>query len=232
MSQGTQIKSRERVAAHGEVFTAEREVKAMCDLVADECARIESRFLEPACGDGNFLAEVLRRKLATCQKKYGAPSLRPDYERWSVNAIMSLYGVELLPDNACACRLRLFEIWDEAYSRICGKEANEQCREVVKFILNLNILCGDALTMKQADGSAIIFAEWSFINDCLVKRRDFRFDKLLEASEEAQKKQAQIPLGVAEVGLDYDPVQKEILPLPLRSYEPIDYRRLAEHGRA
>lgn len=232
MSQAGQIKSRERVAAHGEVFTAEREVKAMCDLVADECERIDSRFLEPACGDGNFLAEVLRRKLATCQKKYGAPALRPDYERWSVNAVMSLYGVELLADNASACRQRLFDVWDEAYGRICGPHANEQCREVVKFILKLNILCGDALTMKQADGSAIIFAEWAFINENLVKRRDFRLDKLLEANEEAQKAQAQIPLGVAETGLDYDPVKKEIIPLPLRVYPPVDYRRLAGHERA
>ena len=90
MPASPQVKSRQRVAAHGEVFTAEREVKAMCDLVADECSRIDSRFLEPACGDGNFLAEVLSRKLATCRNKYGTPLLRPDYERASINAVMSI----------------------------------------------------------------------------------------------------------------------------------------------
>ncbi len=225
MGASSQIKSKERVAAHGEVFTAEREVKAMCDLVADECERIDSRFLEPACGDGNFLAEVLRRKLASCRKKYAAPLLRPDYERWAVNAVMSLYGVELLADNASACRKRLFAIWNEAYSQICGPLANDQCREVVKFILNLNILCGDALSMRQADGAPIIFAEWSFINSSLVKRRDFRLDKLIEVNEKAQK--GQIPLGLPGIGYDAD--TREFIPLPLKEYPPTDYRRLTEH---
>ena len=58
-----QIKSKQRVADHGEVFTDEKEVGAMCDLVIEETQRIDSRFLEPACGDGNFLIEILKRKL-------------------------------------------------------------------------------------------------------------------------------------------------------------------------
>ena len=222
----SQVKSRQRVIAHGEVFTAEREVKAMCDLVADECERIDSRFLEPACGDGNFLAEVLNRKLATAQKKYGTPLLRPDYERWSINAVMSLYGVELLPDNALACRERLFAIWNKAYSTVCGQEAHEQCRDVVKYILTKNILCGDALTMKQEDGSPIIFAEWACLDGTLVKRRDFRLDKLIEVAEKA--KDGQIPLFVEGVG--YDPQKREFIPIPVKEYPPIDYRRLCEHA--
>ena len=140
-----QVKSRQRVAAHGEVFTAEREVKAMCDLVADECNRIDSRFLEPACGEGAFLAEILTRKLAVCKQKYGTPLLRPDYERASVNAVMSIYGVELLPDNAEACRQRMFELWNNAYVAVCGATTNDSCREVVKYILTQNILCGDEI---------------------------------------------------------------------------------------
>lgn len=231
MVQSPQVKSKERVAAHGEVFTAEREVKAMCDLVADECSRIDSRFLEPACGDGNFLAEVLSRKLATCHKKYGTPLLRPDYERASVQAVMSIYGVELLPDNAHACRERLFAIWNEAYTRTCAEDANDVCREAVKFILQKNILCGDALSMRQGKGGKedppIIFAEWSFIDGTLVKRRDFRLDKLIEVNELAQK--GQIPLGVAGVGYDQD--KHEFIPLPIREYPPTDYRRLCEHGQ-
>ena len=226
MAHTSQVKSKQRVAAHGEVFTAEREVKAMCDLVADECNRIDSRFLEPACGEGAFLAEILTRKLAVCQQKYGTPLLRPDYERASVNAVMSIYGVELLPDNAEACRKRLFAIWNDAYSQNCGSDANNVCRESVKFILAANILCGDALTMKQADGTPIVFAEWSFLDGSLVKRRDFRLDKLIEVNEKAQK--GHIPLGVDGVG--YDTVKHEFIPLPLKEYPPIDYRRL--HGQS
>lgn len=228
MPHSSQIKSKQRVAAHGEVFTAEREVKAMCDLVADECSRIDSRFLEPACGDGNFLAEVLRRKLETCHNKYGTPLLRPDYERASVNAVMSLYGVELLPDNAESCRERLFSIWNEAYTKNCGADAHDICREVVRYILSVNILCGDALTMRQDDGQPIIFAEWSFIDGSLVKRRDFRLDKLIEVNEKARK--GQIPLGLEGVG--YDEARHEFIPLPLKEYAPIDYRRLCDHGQS
>ena len=109
----SQIKSRERVRAHGEVFTAEREVKAMCDLVKEETERIDARFLEPACGDGNFLAEILHRKLAVCGKRYGGSV--SDWEKFSFLAITSLYGIDILADNVSACRERLFGIWRECY---------------------------------------------------------------------------------------------------------------------
>lgn len=100
-----QIKSKERVAEHGEVFTNEREVKAMCDLVKDETERIDSRVLEPACGDGNFLAEILNRKLGTVSKCYSkSPN---DWEQFSIVALSSLYGVDIMPDNAQECRDRL-----------------------------------------------------------------------------------------------------------------------------
>ncbi len=142
------FKSRNRVTAHGEVFTAEREVKAMCDLVKDETERIESRFLEPACGEGNFLAEVLRRKLAV---------IKECYEYNAVRAVKSLYGIELLQDNADICRKRLYEIWLAEYFRNMNAHANERLREEVQGILNENIKCGDALTLKHADGSSLTF---------------------------------------------------------------------------
>ncbi len=223
-----QVKSRQRVAAHGEVFTAEREVKAMCDLVADECNRIDSRFLEPACGEGAFLAEILTRKLAVCKQKYGTPLLRPDYERASVNAVMSIYGVELLPDNAEACRQRMFELWNNAYVAVCGATTNDSCREVVKYILTQNILCGDALTMKQDNGQPIIFAEWSFLDGSQVKRRDFRLDKLIEANE--KQKSGFLPIEDQYVGYDWS--KKEFIPKPVKEYPPVDYRRLCEHGQS
>ncbi len=222
MPDSARIKSRKRVAEHGEVFTPAWLVSDMCDLVAAECERIESRFLEPACGNGNFLAEVLRRKLATCARKYKGPLLRPDFERASIKALMSIYGVELLADNVEECRERLYQIWNDAYSAICGREANDNCRAVARFILKANILCGNALSMTQADGGPIIFAEWAFISDALVKRRDFRLDQLILASEKAQA--GQIPMGLPGVGYDQD--KHEFIPLPLKDYPPADYRSL------
>ena len=68
-----QVKSRARVADHGEVFTADREVNAMLDLVKQDTERVDSRFLEPACGDGNFLAEILRRKLQAARLRATPP---------------------------------------------------------------------------------------------------------------------------------------------------------------
>ena len=100
-----QVKSRERVQQHGEVFTNEREVNAMLDLVKHETERIDSRFLEPACGDGNFLAEILRRKLQVCRKFVEqGKNTQLEYEKNAVLAVSSIYGIELLTDNAMACR--------------------------------------------------------------------------------------------------------------------------------
>jgi len=138
-----QIKSKQRVADHGEVFTNEREVKAMLNLVKYESERIDSRFLEPASGDGNFLAEVLNRKLNSVDSKY--KNVQFDWERYAIIALSSIYGVDLLEDNAIECRNRLFKIFDSRYSNLFGEKCNESCRKSAQFILNRNILWGDAL---------------------------------------------------------------------------------------
>lgn len=210
-----QVKSKARVAAHGEVFTAQREVKAMCDLVKTETERIESRFLEPACGNGNFLAEVLSRKLAVVKRRYEKSPF--DYQRYSVQAVMSLYGVELLPDNATECRERLFALLEREYTAIIKKEMDTHYRETVMHILRKNILCGDALTMLQTNGQPIIFAEWSFLDVTTVKRRDFRLDELLKPQ------QLQVELS----SKDYE--THSLIPTPIREYPPIDYRRIQEY---
>lgn len=217
-----QVKSKQRVADHGEVFTAEREVNAMLDLVKNETERVESRFLEPACGDGNFLAEILRRKLAVVQKKYGGPLKRHDFEMWSVIAVMNIYGVELLPDNAAVCRDRLFKIWDEAYTANCKTDVDDECREAVRYILERNILCGDALTLKQTSGEPIIFAEWSFVSGTMVKRRDFRLDEMLEGHN------AQLSLFMED--WEYDKETNAYIPKPLKEYPPTDYRKVYCHA--
>jgi SAM-dependent methyltransferase len=174
----SQTKSKQRIADHGEVFTSEREVNAMLDLVKQETERIDSRFLEPACGDGNFLAEILRRKLAVVKSRYGKNAA--DYEQYAVIALTSIYGVDILGDNVDDCRNRMFEIFDKEYTANCRKEAKDDTREAVRYILRHNILCGDALTMLQADGEPIVFAEWSAVNGLMMKRRDFELSHMLE----------------------------------------------------
>ena len=192
----SQTKSKERVKEHGEVFTAEREVKAMCDLVKDETERIDSRFLEPACGDGNFLAEILTRKLEVVKRKYKKSTL--DYEKNAVLAISSVYGVDIMQDNVLACRERLFKLWDKEYKSVCKKDCNDQTREAVKFILTKNIVCGNALTLKCVDENGneldepIVFSEWAFITGFQMQRQDYTFAHLLEMNnEEKQTKKQQ-----------------------------------------
>lgn len=183
----SQTKSKERVKTRGEVFTNEREVKAMCDLVKDETERIDSRFLEPACGDGNFLAEILTRKLGVVKRKYKKSTL--DYEKNSVLAISSVYGVDIMLDNVLACRDRLFKIWDKEYEVVCKKDCNEQTRQAVKFILSKNIVCGNALTLKRVDEKGdetdepIVFSEWAFITGAQMQRQDYTFSHLLEMGD-------------------------------------------------
>ena len=183
----SQIKSKERVAERGEVFTAEREVKAMCDLVANECLRPDSRFLEPACGDGNFLAEILRRKLGELRKKY-KKSPR-DYEKQAIVAIGSLYGVDIMSDNVEACRERLYKIWDEEYTDHCKWDASEETRQAVKFIISRNIINGNALTLMcvDADGNdteaPIVFSEWTLISGTQMQRSDYTMSDLLACND-------------------------------------------------
>ena len=191
-----QTKSKDRVRERGEVFTAEREVKAMCDLVKDETERIDSRFLEPACGDGNFLAEILTRKLEVVKRKYKKSTL--DYEKNAVLAISSVYGVDIMQDNVLACRDRLFKLWDKEYKSVCKKDCNDQTREAVKFILSKNIVCGNALTLKCVDENGneldepIVFSEWAFITGFQMQRQDYTFAHLLEMNnEEKQTKKQQ-----------------------------------------
>lgn len=188
-----QVKSKQRVADHGEVFTAEREVKAMCDLVKQETERIDSRFLEPACGDGNFLSEILTRKLVIVKSKYKKSSY--DYERNSLLALSSIYGVDILLDNAFACRERLFSIWNKEYKKVCKKECNEDTREAAKFILSRNIVCGNALSLRCVDDKGkdtnepIVFSEWTFpFNDARMQRKDYTFDELLNRDDKSAKK--------------------------------------------
>lgn len=179
----TQVKSKKRVTDHGEVFTSEREVNAMLDLVRQETERIDSRFLEPACGNGNFLAEVLRRKLAVVDSRYSRNQF--EWERYAVISISSIYGVDILEDNAIECRARLFKIFDDKYTTLFKDKFKDECRRSVKFLLNRNILWGDALDFTNPETKeTIVFSEWSAINGSMLKRRDYIFRFLVEKTHQ------------------------------------------------
>ncbi len=178
-----QVKSKKRVADHGEVFTNEREVNAMLDLVKHETERIDSRFLEPACGNGNFLVEILRRKLNVVDQQYSKNQF--DWERYAVIAVSSIYGVEILEDNARECRERLFTIFNDRYYTLFKENCKEECKQSVRFLLDRNILWGDALDFTNpVTKEPIIFSEWSAVNGFMMKRRDYVFKFLVEKTHQ------------------------------------------------
>lgn len=216
-----QVKSRTRVQEHGEVFTNEREVSAMLDMVKQETERIESRFLEPACGTGNFLAEVLRRKLGVVCSRYRR-SL-PEYEKYTFVAVSSIYGVDILPDNAQECRDRLCRIVEENYLTVCRKNPTPKFLDTIRFVVGKNILCGNALSLKTVDASGsdtdepIIFCEWSLVGD-RVKRCDYRLDEMLEGS--ASQKQFSLfgASGTPTSEWELDEETGAMIPKPIREY--------------
>jgi hypothetical protein len=169
------VKSKQRVTDHGEVFTPAWLVEAMLDLVKDETERIDSRFLEPACGDGNFLVPVLRRKLAAVELKYG----KSDFERrhYALLALMCLYGIELLPDNITECRENLLEVFAE-YLHL---DPSDDLYRAASYVLSQNLVHGDAMKMRACDGSPLVFAEWGYLGKGKFQRRNFRFDSLTQS---------------------------------------------------
>ena len=219
MAQIKQVKSKQRVVNHGEVFTADREVKAMCDLVKPETERIESRFLEPACGNGNFLAEVLSRKLSVVKSRYKKSPT--DYERYSFLAVSSLYGVDILEDNARECRERLYALWKKQYRSVMKKQINEECCNAIRFVIEKNILCGDALTLQKLDGTPIIFPEWSFVIGNKVKRRDFALDGMLRPNNKQ--------LNLMMTGDEYEMGVNAFIPEPICEYPMIEYWRVQDY---
>ncbi len=170
------VKSKQRVADHGEVFTPAWMVEAMLDLVKDETQRIDSRFLEPACGSGNFLVKVLARKLAAVERKYG----KSDFERqhYALLGLMCIYGIELLPDNIAECRANLLDIFAE----YLNLDEETDLYHAASHVLSVNLVHGDALTMKDSSNAPITFAEWGYLGKGKFQRRDFRFDVLTHSS--------------------------------------------------
>jgi hypothetical protein len=151
-------------------------VDAMLDLVKGEAERIDSRFLEPACGSGNFLLRVLERKFATVKARYGKSEFENQHH--ALLAVMSIYGIELLADNTFECRENLLEVLAN-YLKV-GK--SDVAFFAARRILEANIVQGDALSMQDPGGSPIVFPEWAYLGKGRFQRRDFRFDALTQMS--------------------------------------------------
>lgn len=202
-------KSRQRIADHGEVFTPPWMVDAMLDLVKDETERIDSRFLEPACGSGNFLVSILRRKLAAVEHKYG----KSDFEKrhYALLGLMCCYGIELLSDNIAECRANMLETFadylnlDESGDLYCA----------ASYVLSQNLVHGDALKMRTHDDQPITFAEWGYLGKGKFQRRDFRLLDLTLSSTFSAEGSLFAQLGKHEIFT------------PVRNYPPITVSELA-----
>jgi hypothetical protein len=203
------VKSKQRVADHGEVFTPEWMVEAMLNLVKDETERIDSRFLEPACGSGNFLVQILRRKLAAVELKYGRSGFERRY--FALLALMCLYGIELLPDNIVECRANLLEVFA---GHLAIAPADELYRAAF-YVLSQNLVHGDALTMRSQTAEPITFAEWGPLGKGRFQRRDFRFDALTQSS------------AFSEEGTLFAHLGKHEIFTPTRTYQPMTVGELA-----
>ncbi|MGA8429895.1 MAG: N-6 DNA methylase [Candidatus Sulfotelmatobacter sp.] len=205
----TLIKSKKRVADHGEVFTPNWLVENMLDLVKGESERIDSRFLEPACGSGNFLVPVLKRKLAAVETKYS----KSDFEKrqYALLAVMCAYGIELLADNIAECRANMLEVF-AGYLNLAG---NDELHRAASYVLSQNLIHGDALTMLTDNGKPITFPEWGYLGKGRFQRRDFRFEALTHMSSFTREGSLFAHLGKHEIFT------------PIKEYPPMTARELA-----
>lgn len=203
------IKSKQRIADHGEVFTPAWMVEAMLDLVKDETERIDARFLEPACGSGNFLVKILKRKLAAVELKYDQSAF--EKRQYALLAVMCTYGIELLEDNIAECRANMLEL----FADYLGIEPADDLYRAASHVLAQNLVHGDALTMLDRDGEPIVFAEWGYLGKGKFQRRDFRLDALTQMSTFGGEGSLFAELGKHEVFT------------PIRTYPPMTVQELA-----
>ena len=203
------VKSKQRVADHGEVFTPPWMVEAMLELVKDEAERIDSRFLEPACGSGNFLGRVLERKLAAVELKFG----RSDFEKrhFALLALMCIYGIELLADNIAQCRAILLEI----FAGYLNVGESDDFYWAASYVLSQNLVHGDALKLCTSDDQPITFAEWGYLGKGKFQRRDFRYDALTQSA------------AFGEDGTLFAHLGKHEIFTPTTTYPPVTVRELA-----
>lgn len=203
-------KSKQRIAEHGEVFTPAWMVEAMLDLVKDETERIDSRFLEPACGSGNFLVPTLRRKLAAVELKFGKSAF--ERQHYALLATMCIYGIELLPDNIAECRANVLGV----FAQYLNLDESDDFYRAASYVVSDNLVHGDALAMLTSDGQPITFAEWGYIGKGKFQRRDFRFDVLTQAA------------SFSEEGTLFAQLERHDIFVPTKTYSPMTVNDLAK----
>jgi hypothetical protein len=206
------LRSKQRVADHGEVFTPEWMVEAMLDLVKDESARIDSRVLEPACGSGNFLVQVLRRKLAAVERKFRGSGF--ERHQYALLAVMCIYGIELLADNIVECRANMLDV----LAAYLGLAETDDVYRAAAHVLSVNLVHGDALKMRTSSSHPITFAEWGYLGKGKFQRRDFRLDTLTQSS------------AFSEEGSLFAHLGKHELFTPITAYPPMTAAELAATG--
>lgn len=207
-----QVKSSDRVRNHGEVLTARREVEAMLDLVKNESERIDSRFLEPACGTGNFLTAILERKLKTVVSRYKVK--QADFEVQMLSAISSIYGIDLLEDNIAEAQKRMFEMAVDTYKKVIKKSPDEEFQKIIKLILEKNILQGDSLNGIDK----IVFTQWTLVG-YQFNREEYSFSQMNQEAEILST-----PLFAA---LSNEKGEEVFIPNPIKTYPLTYYRKLA-----
>jgi hypothetical protein len=203
------FKSRDRIADHGEVFTPAWMVEAMLDLVKGETDRIDSRFLEPACGSGNFLVRILQRKLAAVEVRYGKSAF--EKQQFALLALMCTYGVELLADNIAECRANMLAVFDE----YLGLAESDELHRAAAYVLSQNLVRGDALAMRTSEGKHIEFAEWGYIGKGKFQRRDFRLETLTHMS------------SFKDANPLFAQLDKHEIFTPIKTYPPMSVAELA-----
>lgn len=203
------IKSKQRVVDHGEVFTPPWLVEKMLDLVKGETERIDSRFLEPACGSGNFLVPILQRKLAAVELKFG----KSDFEKrhYALLGLMCCYGIELLADNIAECRANMLEV----FADYLALDADDDLYRAASHVLSLNLVHGDAMTMRAIDDAPIRVVEWGYLGKGKFQRRDFRLDVLTGMASFSAEDSLFSTLGKHEIFT------------PSQTYPPMSVRDLA-----
>jgi len=209
------FRERVRVSKYAEVFTADKEVNAMLDFFNHETDRIESSFLEPACGNGNFLAEIFRRKLKVVENRYRKSQL--EFERFSILAASSLYGIDILEDNVLECRDRLASIFSDVYSHTFQQFCKQDCISSIQYIFEKNIVWGNAISLgtDELSSNPLVFSEWKLVSGSMVSRRDFTLSSLLSSQEDNE--------GTVTSDLG----KKSFIPQPVKEYPLTHFLELA-----
>ena len=226
-SMQAQVVSRQRVVEHGEVYTSRREVDAMLDLVRNETERIDSRFLEPACGHGNFLAAILERKLDVVERRY--KKSQREFEAQGLLALACIYGIDKQSDNVEESRRRLFQLFLDRYSLLFRNSVDGRYLDSLRYVLERNIIHGDALTLRTVpevpdvgrrngrptleslrnEGRPIVFSHWSLINSSRIKRHDYLFEHLVNR--------------IGDGPLFSDQGEEVFIPKSLTEFKPVHY---------